>query len=229
MTTRHLLAQLSAACTQATGHAVSFTAMGGIQAAARVQAGAAFDLLVLAADALERLAQAGHVDAASVRPWLLSPMAVAIPAQAAQRPDVSSAPTLRQALLAAPRIGYSTGPSGTALLRLLEDWQLMQTLRARLVQAPAGVPVAQLLADGKVDVGFQQLAELQDHAGVTVLGRLPAGCEIITTFAIAISSRSRHPEAARACLDFLCSQHTDAVKRGCALEPAHPLWREHQP
>jgi len=227
MATRQLLTQLSPACAQATGHAVSFSAVGGVLAAQRVRAGEAFDLVALAQDAITALVDEGHVDGASVRPLAHSHMAIAVSAQAhrsdSPMPDVSTIAALRQTLLNSAHIGYSTGPSGMALLRLLQDWQLADVLRPRLVQAPVGVPVAQLIAQGQVGLGFQQLAELQGHDGVAVLGTLPAGSEIVTTFAIGVGARSAHPAAARDCLEFLCSAQADAIKRRCALEPAGRL------
>jgi len=223
MATRQLLAQVSSICAQATGHALSFRAVGGVLAAQRVRAGEILDLVVLAEDVMASLASEGHVDAASVRPLVHSPMAVAAADGVSPRPDISTVSALQHALRETARsgcIGYSTGPSGVALLRLLQDWQLVESLRQRLVQVPPGVPVAQLIAQGQVDLGFQQLAELQGHDGVTVLGPMPAGCEIVTTFAIGIGTHSAHPDAARTCLEFFCSAQTDAVKRRCALEPA---------
>jgi ABC-type transport system involved in cytochrome c biogenesis ATPase subunit len=48
---------------------------------------------------------------------VLSGTSVAVPAGAAL-PDISSEAAVRAAVLAAPRVSYSTGPSGVALARL---------------------------------------------------------------------------------------------------------------
>jgi len=220
MATRRLLTHLAPACTQATGHPLGFTAVGGVLAAQRVRAGEVFDLIVLADDVMASLADAGHVDASSIQPLVHSHMAIAVPAGSASVPDVTTVGGLQHALRDAVQIGYSTGPSGKALLRLLQDWHLTDALQHRLVQAPAGTPVAQLIAQGQVDLGFQQLAELQGHDGVVVLGCMPAGCEIVTTFSIGVGARSTQPQAARVCLNDLCSPTHDAIKRRCALLPA---------
>ena len=47
-----------------------------------------------------------------------SGVAIAVRACSA-KPDVGTEEALKQAVLAAPSVGYSTGPSGTALLQLL--------------------------------------------------------------------------------------------------------------
>jgi molybdate transport system substrate-binding protein len=78
-------------------------------------------------------------------------------------------------VLAATSLSYSTGPSGVQLARLFERWGIADRIRERIVQAPPGVPVGQLVADGKVALGFQQLSEMMNLPGIDVLGPLPAG------------------------------------------------------
>ena len=124
-----------------------------------------------------------------------------------------------RAVLAAPRIGYSTGPSGTALLQLFARWGIAEKVQARLVQAPPGKPVAALLAAGEADIGFQQQSELQGEAGVVVLGPMPPGVEIVTTFVGAVGARSARIDAARAVLEFLRSPANDEIKRRHGMAP----------
>ena len=44
-------------------------------------------------------------------------------------------------------IGYSTGPSGVALLELFEHWGIAEVIRPRVVQVSPGVPVGTPLLD----------------------------------------------------------------------------------
>jgi molybdate transport system substrate-binding protein len=219
MATRQVLAELAAAYGRAGRGEVRIQSVGGVEAAKRVQDGEHFDVVVLADDAIRQLAAGGHVDAASLRPIARSGMAIAVPA-GSQHPDIGSQDALRAAMLAARRIGYSTGPSGTALLRLIEQWGVAGVLRERLVQARPGVPVASLIAGGEVDLGFQQQSELMNQHAVDVLGPMPPGLEIVTTFAGAVCSRSARPVDAQAVLDFMCLPQTAAVKQRHGLQPA---------
>ena len=141
MATRALLAELAEAAGQALELTVSVESVGGVDAAKRVRAGETFDAVVLASDVIDALIAEGHALPGSRVDLVRSEVAVAVPA-GAPVPDISSAAALRQAMLAAPSLGYSTGPSGNALLRYIDSWGLSETLRPRLVQAPAGVPVA---------------------------------------------------------------------------------------
>lgn len=219
MATRRVLARLAAAYGAAGGTAVRFESVGGVDAARRIRAGEPFDLAVLASDAIDRLIAEGHLAAETKTDVARSQVAAAVRAGAA-RPEIGSEQGLRAALLAAQRIGYSTGPSGEALLRLLDRWGLSAQLRARLVQAPPGVPVAKLVADGEADLGFQQLSELLEEPGITVLGTLPQGAAAATVFSAARCNASRHPEAVAALLEFLRSPQATEAKRLCGMEPA---------
>lgn len=216
MATRVLLAELSAAYTAAHGLEIRFESIGGVDAARRVESGEGVDLVVLAADAMARLLASGRLRADSLRPIADSPMYIAAP-EGQARPAVDSADALRQALLDARAIGYSTGPSGQALLALLADWGLTDALAGRLRQSPAGIPVATMVAQGDVDLGFQQLSELQGHSGVTLLGPMPPGLEIVTRFTAAVAATSGEPATAQRVVDDFASARHDALRRRLGL------------
>jgi molybdate transport system substrate-binding protein len=219
MATRQLLAELAAAHTQATGQAIELEAVGGVDAARRVQSGEVFDVVVLAADAIRRLSSAGRVLDDSMHDLALSGISIAVRAGSAHSP-VQTEEALREAIKRAGAIGYSTGPSGTHLLGLLERWGLRDEMGDRIIQAPPGIPVASLVADGRVELGFQQLSELIHAPGIEVLGPLPPGAQLITAFTAAIVSGSQQIDQARAFIAFMVSPATRGAKRRQGMEPA---------
>ena len=148
-----------------------------------------------------------------------SGVSVAVRAGAAQ-PDISSESALKSAVLAARTVGYSTGPSGTHLLKTFERWGILETIKSRIVQAPPGVPVARLVAQGEVEIGFQQLSELLNVPGITIVGPLPPGVQIMTTFSAALATTCQQLEAARALLAYMASPAADEAKRRQGMEPA---------
>ncbi len=218
MATRALLAELAAAWAQR-GGGVSFESVGGVDAAKRVAAGEAFDVVVLASDAIDKLVEAGHALPGSRVDVVRSGVAVAV-REGAPRPDIASEAAVRQAVLAARSIGYSTGPSGTALIKLFERWGIAEAVKARLVQARPGVPVASLVASGEAELGVQQLSELLNVPGIEILGPLPEAIQIETIFAAAVCRSSTQVDAARALLAFLAAPETAATKRRHGMEPA---------
>jgi len=219
MATRGLMEELAYTHSRTAGVPVSFLATGGVDAARRVLNGEVFDVVVLAADAIDKLIDAGKADPASRVDLVRSGVGVAVKA-GAERPDTSTGDALREAVLAAPRIGYSTGPSGVALNRLFERWGIADRIRDRLVQAPPGVAVGSLLARGDVDLGFQQMSELIGIDGIQLLGPLPDEVQIQTIFSAIPGPGSTRSEAVAALLTFMTSDDSVDAKRRHGMAPA---------
>jgi molybdate transport system substrate-binding protein len=219
MAMRHVLVELAAAYQRESGQAIDIVAVGGVDAARRVGEGEALDFVVLAADAIEKLARSGRVDAGSCTDLARSGVAMAV-AAGAPRPDVSTEAAVRDAVLEARSVGYSSGPSGTHLVRQFERWGIADAIAPRLVQAPPGVPVGALVARGEVALGFQQMSELMHLPGIDVLGPLPPSIQVVTVFSAAVCTASNRPAAAAAFLSFLATAEADAAKRRHGMEPA---------
>ena len=215
MATRQVLAELTAGFTRP----VTIESVGGVDAAKRVQAGEAFDVVVLASDAIDKLLASGHLLPGSKVDWVRSGVAVAVPA-GAPLPDVSSEDAVRRAVLAARSVSVSTGPSGVALNKLFERWGIADEIAARMVQAPPGVPVGSLVADGRVELGFQQLSELLHVPGIAIAGPLPPAIQITTTFSAGIGVQSQQAGAARELLAYMASPAAADAKRRQGMDPA---------
>ena len=219
MATRQVLAELAAQWQTASGVPVNIESVGGVDAAKRVQAGEAFDGVVLASDAIEKLAASGHVIAGSRVDLVRSSVAVAVTA-GTPLPDISTESALRSAIEAAPTIGYSTGPSGVALVKLFEKWGMQDTLQSRIVQAPPGIPVGTLVARGEVALGFQQLSELMHLEGITLVGTLPEAVAITTVFSAATCSASAQQEIVAKLFAFMASDQATSIKQKHGMRAA---------
>ncbi|MHB8283199.1 MAG: substrate-binding domain-containing protein [Caulobacteraceae bacterium] len=219
MATREVLAELAQTYGRDSGLVVEVTSVGGVDAARRVRAGERMDIVMLASGVMETLEAEGHVVAGSRAAIARSAMAVAVP-EAGWRPDIASAAAVREAISRAKTVCYSTGPSGDHLLQLLQQWGVADAVQDKMLQAPAGVSVASLIADGRADLGFQQLSELIDHAGVHVLGPLPAEIQAVTIFSAGVAAASAQEEGAGAFIRYLASPATTSVKRRRGMDAA---------
>ncbi|MBL0419519.1 substrate-binding domain-containing protein [Ramlibacter sp. AW1] len=219
MATRQLLAELTAGFQQRSGRRVEFESVGGVDAAKRVQAGEAFDVVVLASDAIDKLVASGHLMDGSKVDLVRSGVSVAV-RSGAPVPDIGSEDTLRQAVSNARTLGYSTGPSGVALANLFERWGIAQQVRERIIQAPPGVPVASLVAKGEVELGFQQLSELIHVPGITIVGPMPGPIQITTIFSAGVCTNSAQVAAVREMLAYMNSPEAEVAKRRQGMEPA---------
>jgi molybdate transport system substrate-binding protein len=193
--------------------------VGGVDAARRIRDGERCDVVVLADDVMLQLAAERRVDAAARTVVAVSATCVAVP-EGAMLPDVSSEASVREAVLEAPRIALSTGPSGTAVRALFDRWGIATRVAARIVEAPPGVPVGRLVAMGQADLGFQQRSELLPVAGVRIVGELPVGLVAETIFAGAVCATAAQPKQAREWLAFLAAPASADAKRRYGMQPA---------
>jgi len=216
MATKAILADLAKAYHAQSGVTLDIASVGGVDAAKRVQAGEAFDVVLLASDAIDRLIASGHVQTGSRCDWVNSPVAVAVQSGAAH-PDIRSEASLKAAVLAAPTLSYSTGPSGVYLEKLFERWGIAEQVKPRIVVPPPGTPVGALVANGQVALGFQQLSELISVKGLDVVGNLPSDVAYITTFSsgipVAVAQDTARQQAVQQFLQFLASAEVEPVKR----------------
>ena len=184
-------------------------------------AGAPADLLILTAEAIDGLIQAGKVAAGSRVDIAKSGIGVAVRA-GAPRPDIGTPEAFRRALLAAKTVGYSkVGASGiyTADV-LIPRLGLTEEMKSRAVLSVPGTPVGALIADGKAEIGLQQISELLPVPGIDVVGPLPADLQKMTTFSAGVAAGTKVAAAARALADYLAAPAALPVMRRQGLEPA---------
>ena len=219
MATRELLNELVAEYERSTGQPVAAEAAGGVDVAKRVRAGESVDVVVLSSTAIDSLMAAGSLLPDSRVDLVKSGVAIAVRA-GAREPDVGSEDSVKRAVLGAKTLSYSTGPSGVYLEKLFERWGILQEIRGRIVVPPPGVPVGSLVANGTVELGFQQLSELMTLAGIKVIGPLPPEIQTITVFSGGVSPGCDRAELARALLNYMASPAAVGVKEQFGMEAA---------
>jgi molybdate transport system substrate-binding protein len=219
MATREVLSELVALYRRATEQAVTTEAGGGVDVAKRVQAGEAVDIVVLACNVVDKLIAEGKLLPGSRVDLVKSGVAVAV-RSGAPGPDISTEDAVKRAVLSAKTLSYSTGPSGVYLEKMFARWGILAEIRGRIVVPPPGVPVGSLVANGTVELGFQQLSELLNLAGIQVIGPLPSLIQTVTVFSGGVSVTCERPEAARAVLDYMASPAVADVKQRQGMEAA---------
>jgi molybdate transport system substrate-binding protein len=217
MATRRVLADLATRFEAQSPWRVALESVGGVDATRRVKAGEILDAVVLARDAIDELIATGHIVAGSRIDLVASPVAVAVRA-GASRPDIGTADAVKRAVLAASRVGYSTGPSGSHLAKIFGGWD--PALKDRITVASPGVPVGTLVARGDVELGFQQLSELIGLEGIEVVGLLPAPIQVVTIFSGGVARTSTQPDAVRTLLSFMAAPSATEVKRIYGMDAA---------
>jgi len=219
MATRQILAELAGLYERRTGVPVAISSMGGVEAAMRIRAGEATDIVILASNVMEQLETEGHIASGSQAEFARSRIAIAT-RLGEPRTRIDDEEAVKNLILNAGKFCYSTGPSGDHLMRLLHRWGMAEAMSQRLLQAPPGVPVGTMIARGEADLGLQQLSELLPVPGIEILGPLPPEIQAVTVFASGVSRRSSRPKEAQALVDFLNSADAEGAKRRHGMEPA---------
>jgi molybdate transport system substrate-binding protein len=220
-------AELGPAFERASGHHLVTTrgpSMGDSPEAipARLARGETADVVILDGGAADELAKRGLVRAGSKVELARSLIGMVVRAGAA-KPDIGSVEAFRSTLLAAKSIAYSDSGSGTYLsTTLFPKLGIADQIagKSRKVRGPpSGEPVAAVVARGEAEIGFQQLSELIHVPGVAFVGAIPAELQPGFSFAAALTSAARQPEAAGALIRFLASPEAAPVILKAGLTP----------
>ena len=218
MATRQILADLAEHYERRSGCQVAFTSIGGVEAERRLRTGEVVDVVVLASKVMKRLEAEGCIMPGSCKDFAASGMAVAV-RSGTERPSIRDEAAVKEAILSARAICYSTGPSGDHLKKLWERWGIADSISQRAIQAPPGVPVGTVLSRGEADLGFQQLSELLHLPNIDVLGPLPPEIQSTTIFTAGVGNASKLPGAARALVGYLTSPEAEATNANTAWHP----------
>jgi molybdate transport system substrate-binding protein len=187
----------------------------------RLERGEPADVLIMVGYALADLAKKGKVVPDSQVDLVRSPIGVAVKA-GAPKPDISSADSLKRALLDAKTVAYSDSASGVYVsTEMFKKLGIDEEMKGKARQIPA-TPVGEIVAKGEAEIGFQQISELKPVAGIQIVGPVPAELQKITIFSAGIATVSKEPEAGKALIRFLGSPaaREEIVKSG--MEPILP-------
>jgi molybdate transport system substrate-binding protein len=170
----------------------------------RLERGEPADVLIMVGYALADLTKKGKVVPDSEVELVKSPIGVAVKA-GAPKPDISTADTVKRALLAAKSVAYSDSASGVYIsTEMFKKLGIEEEMKGKARQIPA-TPVGEIVAKGEAELGFQQISELKPVQGIDIIGPLPADLQKITVFSAGIATVSKEPEAAKALIKFLSS------------------------
>jgi molybdate transport system substrate-binding protein len=192
---------------RASGNTVkaSFGPVGEIRK--RLDAGAAPDVVIVPAEAIEPLASSGKVDPSTRHDLGVVSIGVAV-REGTRKPDISTPDALKRTLLEARSVTYMDPTRGTSGKfvdeEVLPRLGIRDAVRAKATLGQGG-STAEKVARGEADLAIQQMTELVTVKGVTVVGPLPESLQKRTTYAAVLARHPAHPREARALLDYLAS------------------------
>jgi len=184
----------------ASGHKVTTLWVPSVDMRTRLKGGEIVDLVIMSRGAIEEL-PAGVVAPNGITNLAKAGVGVAVKT-GAPKPDISTVEALKQTLLAAKSVAYSTGPSGVYLDKLFERMGVADAIRGKLKRIK-DEPTGALVARGDAEIGFQQKSELLPVAGIDYVGPLPAEVQNITVFSAAVHAKAPQAQATWELVRFL--------------------------
>jgi molybdate transport system substrate-binding protein len=204
---------------RASGHKVAITFLSGSLLPVKVKEGAQADVVVTTPATIDNLVAAGKVVANTRVDFVRSFAGVAVRA-GAPKPNVGTPDAFKAALLAAKTVGYSQGPSGVHFMSVLERLGITDQVKAKGVVPPLGTRVGTLIAEGKAEIGVQQITELLQIPGIDFVGPLPKELQANIVYATATPTSTKEKAGAAAFVKFIASEPAVPVIKKVGLEPA---------
>lgn len=184
---------------------------------AQVEAGKAFDVVVLTPPLITTLIQQGRVADGTAVTLARTGVGVAVKKGAA-RPDIGSAEALKRALTSAGSVAYSTsGASGAVFAAALQKLGIADEVKARGRAIPNGL-TGEVVARGEADLAVQLMPELMSVPGVDVVGPFPVEVQSFVVLTGGISTTADKVRA-EGLLTFLKAPAAAAIIRAKGLEP----------
>lgn len=213
------VSDLAPAYEKLTGHSVVVRFEQAAAMNQKINSGAPADIAALQPEQIDVFIKEGKMVAGTKTNFAAAGVGVAVKT-GASRPDISTVDAFKASMIGAKSIGYSQGGSGLIAAKVMEKLGIADQLKAK-TKFINGLPVAEAVAKGDVEVGLQQINVIIPVAGADYIGPLPKELQDTVQFAAAVLSVSKQKELARAFLNFIASADAGPLLRRSAMEPWH--------
>jgi molybdate transport system substrate-binding protein len=157
----------------------------------------------------------GRIVAGSDTDLAQSPLGVAVRA-GAPRPDLSTVDSLKQTLVRAKSVTFTSSTSGVYLMTILFPRLGIADEMAKKTTT-AGVAA---VVRGEAEMAIQPVSELLPVAGVDFVGTIPAEVQKVNVYAAAVVAGSKETDASKKLIAFLASDAATAAMKKSGMEPS---------
>ena len=205
-------------CERAIGHqlAVPFGTSASLRQ--KVDAGDAFDVAVVTAEAMDDLVKAGKVRASTRAALGRSGIGVGIRA-GAKKPDIKTPEALRTTLLAARSITYAgDGASRPHIEKMVSVLGIADVMTKKTLLEQGSVRAAAKVAGGDAELLITLVSEILPAPGVELVGPLPAAFQHYVSFAAATGAKATNPDAGKALIACLSGPSVAATLKAKGMD-----------
>jgi molybdate transport system substrate-binding protein len=203
---------------RATGHKIVIQYAAGAAIRRQIDAGEAFDLVIIASERVDELIKQGRIAGDSRVDIVRIGIGVAV-REGAPKPDISSVDAFKRTLLSAKSVAYAPeGATGEHFAKVLDRLGIADQVKGKTKPSvPARVP--QVVANGEVELAIGAIPSLLSAKGVQLAGPLPAELQNWFVNTAGVSAAAKQPDAARALIKHLTTPEAAAVIKAKGMEP----------
>jgi molybdate transport system substrate-binding protein len=202
---------------KASGHTLSIHFDSTPNIISRINAGTAFDAVVVPLDVFKDAAAKSHLAEPTVN---IARVGYGVIVRAgATKPDLSTTDAFKKALLAAASVSsVPSSAAGAYIAKVYERLGIADQMKAKTRAEPLPTAIAPAVARGEAELGIF-LTNVFNAPGIELAGPFPADLQQELVFPAAVATDAREPDAAKALIDFLKSPAAIAAIKAAGMTP----------
>jgi molybdate transport system substrate-binding protein len=200
---------------RATGHKIEIQYGAGGTFKKQIEAGEAFDLVIIDSDAVDDLIKQGKIAGDTRMDIVRAGIGVAV-REGAPKPDISSVDAFRNTLLNAKSFTY--GSTSTHLPKVFDRLGIAEQVKGK-TKPNALDRVAPAVAAGDVELAIAGVPTLLSVKGVQLVGLLPGELQSWFVNTAGVGAAAGQPDAAKALIKYLATPEAAAVMKAKGMEP----------
>jgi molybdate transport system substrate-binding protein len=202
---------------RATGHKIVIEYGAGTTFRKQIEAGEAFDLVIIDSSAVDELIKQGKITGDTRADIVRAAIGVAV-REGAPKPDISSVDAVKNTLLSVNSFTYAPDALyGRQLAEAFDRLGIAEQLKVK-TRPNALARVAPALAAGEVELAIAGIPTLLSTKGVQIVGPLPGELENWLVNTAGVSAAAKEPDAAKAFIKYLATPEAAAVIRAKGME-----------
>src|SRR5947209_14348971 len=203
---------------RATGHKIVIQYGGGGALRKQIEAGEAFDLVIIDSAEFDNLIKQGKIAVDTRMDIVRGVIGVAV-REGSPKPDISSVDAFKTTLLSVKSFTYAPdSPYGRHLSQAFDRLGIAEQLKAT-TKPNALARVPEVLAAGEVELAIAGIPTLLSVKGVQIVGPLPGELQSAFVNTAGLGVAAKEPDAAKALIKYLATLEAASVIRAKGLEP----------
>ena len=216
---RAVIEELKPQCERTIGHPLAIQYGSTSDLMKRIDGGETFDLTVLTAEGIGRLANEGKVNGFTRADIARCGVGVGI-RKGAPKPAIATPEEMKSALLNARFVAYAAdGASRVFVERMEQKLGIADQMKAKTMLTHGSGEATADVASGKADLVLTLGSEILPAPGVQLIGPLPAQLQGYVNFVAAASAKARNVDAAKAVIQYLKGPTAAPVYKAKGMEP----------